>query len=292
MITSWARIASVSVVLLLASCGGGGDGGGAGGGAGGAGAGVFANAPPLTGAPTAVLTASQQTAAGLAGAANTGAAAMATMQGFNNLPIAVQLRPPTGVILTDTIDCTGGGSVLETDNLADPNGITVGDTANFVLNACVEFGTTFNGMADLQITRYVDDDNLTTTFTASNISAVIGGTSYGPASFAGQIDINAGQVSYAFNVNGTTVIGNGVASRNGDVVTITSGTVRVSLSAGGFVEIRFSNWIFSYSTGIPTSGSATVTAANGDTANVTVQGDGYHWIVTVNGIPSNFVVPF
>jgi hypothetical protein len=217
---------------------------------------------------------------------------MATVLGFNTLPIAVQLRPPTAVILTDTFACTGGGTVFETDDLADPNGITVGDSARFVLNACIELGVTMTGSIDMLLTRYVDDNNLTTTFSASEITATIGGSTFGPASFAGHLDINAGQVSYAYNVNGTTVIGNGVVSRNGDTVTISSGTVRVGLSTGGFVEISFSNWVFDYRTGIPTSGSATVTAANGDSASVSVQQDGYHWTVTVNGVASNFTVPF
>lgn len=290
MSTNFKWLAVACMVGSLVACGGGGgDDGGVAGVVGGGGA---LAAPPIAGAPTATLTSSQQTANELAVAANAGAAAVNVVDGFSALPLGVQVALPTGVTTTETLSCTGGGTATLTENLANPNSLTVGDSGNLVLSNCAELGYVFSGTVALSITRFVNDDDLTSSFSASNLSVSEGGTTRGPLNFTGQIDIVSGQVAYSFNVDGSTVIGIAVVSRNGNVVTISDATTRVNIDAGGFVEIRYSGWVFDLATGRPSAGSATVTAANGDTASVIVQNDGYHWTITVNGVATTYTVLF
>lgn len=282
----WSAVAlSVSV---LSACGGGGGGD--------VGASVAAPivtaAPPVVGTPTASLTASQQTAINLSAAVNTGASAIGIVDGFGALPLGVLLSPPTAVTTTTTVACSGGGTSAETENSANPNRGTVGDSGSVVFSNCLESGRTFNGTVSLNLTRFVDNNNLTTTFSVSNFTVLQGTVMSAPSSFTGQIDLTGGAVAYSYDVNGSSVVGTAVMTRNGSTVSIANGTSRVNFAAGGFVEARYSNWVFNSATGLPDSGSATVIGAPGNTASVSVQVDGYHWLITINGFSTAYTVPF
>lgn len=274
-------------VSLLSACGGGGGDGGAS-----VPAPIVTAAPPVVGTPTAVLTASQQTAINLSAAVNAGASAIGIVDAFGALPLGVLLSPPTALTTSTTIACTGGGSAAEIENSANASSSTVGDSGSVVFSNCVEAGRTFNGSVAFNVIRFIDDRNLATTFSVSNFTVRQGTVTSAPSSFTGQIDITGGLVAYSYDVNGSSVIGTAAMTRNGSTVSIANGTSRVNFAAGGFVEARYSNWVFDSATGLPNSGSATVIGAPGNSASVSVQIDGYHWLITTSGFSTAFTVPF
>jgi hypothetical protein len=274
------------IAAALAACGGGGGGGDAG-------LVVTASVPPVTGSPTGAISASAQSTADLVAAAKAGATAANTVNGFSSLPLGVQVTLPTGVVTTNTFPCPNGGSYVLTDNTANPTTTSVGDTEKLVFSNCAELGFTFNGTFDLTATRFAGPNDFGASFVVTNMSVAQSGASHGPFSFTGQIDIHAGNITYAFAVNGHSVVGTVVVTYSGNTVTIASATTRSNLTtSSGFVEVHFSNWVFDANTGRPTSGTANVFAANGDTAMIVVQSDGYHVTVNVAGVTTSSVVGF
>ncbi len=279
-------LAALFMVAALAACGGGGGSGGAGGVQP-----LVLTEPPVTGAPTAVLTASQQTAVDLVAAAKAGAAAVEKVDGFSSLPLGVQVTPPAGVMTTTPIMCHGGGSAQLTQNSASSSTTTVGDSARVVFSGCVEQGFMTSGTVNLTLTRYVNDNNLTALFSAIDLVTNAGGMSRGPFSFTGQIDYNFGAITFSYGIDGVTVVGNGTLSRDGNSITIMAATTRNNLGSG-FGEVRLTGWTFNRATGRPSTGTATWTGAAGNSATTTVANDGYHVSITINGVVTNFTVPF
>jgi hypothetical protein len=281
------RLAATLTAALMTACGGGGGGSSP----------VTppaaqpAGLPPLTGSPTTTLAASSQTAGDLATAAKAGAAAIDKVDGFSSLPLGVQVSPPSAVVTTDTFPCSSGGSVIETDNAASATTTTVGDTAKLQFANCIESGILFSGMLDMTVTRYASDTNLTVSFTASELSVTQGSLTRGPFSFSGQLDYNAGAITFSYGIDGLSVVGAPVVTRNGNLVTVVSAKARINVGTG-FVEVQLSNWTFDRTTGRPVSGTATVTAAAGTAATITVGTDGYHVSIVVNGVTTTYVVPF
>jgi hypothetical protein len=93
---------------------------------------------------------------------------------------------PSGVVSTETVGCSGGGSLAFTLN--DVNGneeLDVGDSVTMVANNCVEFDSTLNGTMGMLVTKMsgdlegeVYDFGVTMTFT--NLSfAMAEGTTVG-----------------------------------------------------------------------------------------------------------------
>ncbi len=283
-------LACALVAATLSACGGGG-GGDEGGGGGAPVVPVPMTAPPLAGSPTAVLAGSQQGAAALVAVVKAGAAAMDKVDGFSSLPLGVQVSPPTAVTTTDTEVCSGGGNVVGTFNVVNANAIFPGDTAKLVFSNCVEFGITTNGMIDLSFTRVVSEDNFASSFTATDLVVSQAGLSRGPASFTGQVDYANGVVNFAYAVDGVSVLGSPSISRTGNNVLVTRGVTRNNLGSG-FVESNYNGWAFDRITGRASAGSATVTAANGRSASVSIDVDGYHVTINADGMANVYVVPF
>lgn len=272
-------LAPAALAALLGGCGGGGGD-----------SGPIATAPPVTGTPTAAITASSQTAGDAVTIAKNGASALDKVDSFSALPLGVQTAP-LAVTTTQTTPCSGGGSEFATINQARAEATTAGDTARLVLTDCTESGIRFNGTIDLSVSRWVSDMNFALSFAATDLTAAQGGTTRGPFSFTGAADFNGNSLSYSFNVDGQAVVGEPAITRNGNTLTIASATVRANYGTG-FVEVTFSGWVFDRSTGRPSAGTAIATGAGGNTVKVVVASDGYHATVTVGGVATNYVVAF
>jgi hypothetical protein len=279
---------SAVVAGLLSACGGGG-----GGGTDETPVQPILQSPPVTGAPTAVLAATSQTAASLVTASQAGASAVDKVDGFSSLPLGVQVAPPSGVTSTETLACSGGGNMTGTVDAVDPNQPAVGDSAKLQFSNCVEMNVSFSGSVAVRITRYRNDNDFAAAFSVAGLLVTESGLTRGPLSFAGQVDESAAGISFAYEVDQQAVVGDPLVSRSGSTVTVDSATTRSYLgSTTGFVEVRLSHWVFNRDTGRPSAGTASVTGANGNSATVTVQADGYHVGISVGGVVSNLVVPF
>ncbi len=274
------------ITAALVACGGGG-------GSGDAASSGAAAAPPVTGAATAVLSASTQTAGEVVAVAKAGASSVEKIDGFSSLPLGVQVSAPTGVITTETHVCTSGGSFVLNADTASTSALTTGDSLRLVFDHCAENPVTFSGTVALKVTRFATDTDFAFNFDATNFVITSSGLDRSPVSFSGQIDFSNNSVSYAYIVDGNTVVGAPVLSRSGNTVAISSATTRSNLgTSSGFVEVRFSNWRFDRSTGRPTAGTATITAANGNTGTVKVTATGYQVVLLIGGVSSNYTVAF
>ena len=181
-------------VAVLAACGGGGGGGGGGEPP----VPPTLQSPPVTGTPTAVLTASSQTAADLVAAARAGASAVDQVEGFSSLPLGVQVSPPSAVTSTETLSCSGGGSYTGSVNALSPDQPSVGDTINLQFANCVEFNISFSGRVDMSITRYVSADDFTGAFSVEGLTMIESGLPRGPLSFKGQVDYSPSGMLFAY----------------------------------------------------------------------------------------------
>lgn len=270
---------AAALALLLTACGGGGDDSNG------------TETPPIGGPPTTTLSASQQGASDAVEAARSGASALNKINGIGNLlPGGVQ-SAPLGLTSTDSGVCSEGGSYVETITEASPDRITRGDKDHTVFSSCTEFGITFSGTLDMEVTSYSNDSTFAISIEATGFTATQGGVTTGPFSFEGQISFVNGEVDFSFSVDGQTVVGAPSVSRSGSIVTVDSGITRDNLG-NGFVEIEFSDWSFNANTLRPTSGTAVVTGAGGNTATITVASDGYHVRFNIGGTITSYVVPF
>lgn len=86
---------------------------------------------------------------------------------------------PSGAEFTETISCSGGGSMQATTN--DVNGneeLDPGDSVSIVATNCVEFDSTVNGTIAMQVTKYTGDVesyvyDLGMTMTLTNLSVAM-----------------------------------------------------------------------------------------------------------------------
>lgn len=288
IIRNFAKASLLAALVTLTACGGGGDSSDASGPAT-----STADAPPTSGAATAVLTADAQTASRVVTAAQAGAASVEKIDGFSGLPFGVQVAAPTGVITTETQACGGGGSFVLTADTASTSALTTGDTMRMVFSACAEEGVAFSGTVALKVSRAASDNDFAFSFDATNLLVSGGGLDRGPFSFSGHIDYSGSGTSFSYIVDGNTVIGSPVLTRSGNTVSISSATTRSNLGQGsGFVEVQLSNWQFDRSTGRPTAGTATIRAANGDTGIVTVTATGYQVDLVISGVSTRHTVGF
>ena len=274
-------VLTVVLAVALTACGGGG----------GDDAGMQAASPPATGAPTAALSASSQSASDSVASARSGASALNKVNGIGNLlPVGVQSLP-LGVTASDTWSCSGGGSYVETYTVASEDRVSRGDRDHLVFSSCVELGITFSGTLDMEVTSYTSSQTFAVSFEASGFTSVYGGVTNGPYSFAGAISLVNGVVDLSFSVDGNTVVGAPSVTRSGSTVVVNAGTTRNKLG-NGFVQVSFSGWRFDAATLLPTAGTAVVTGADGNRATITVASDGYHVSFNIGGTVSNYVVPF
>lgn len=288
IIHSFAKASLLAALVALTACGGGGGSSDASGPAA-----STADAPPTSGAATAVLSADALTASRVVTAAQAGAASVEKIDGFSGLPLGVQVAAPTGVITTETQACSAGGSFVLTADTVSASALATGDTLRMVFSACKEDIVTFSGTVALKVSRYATENDFAFSFDATNLLISGGGLDRGPFSFSGQIDYSGDRTSFSYIVDGNTVIGSPVVSRSGNTVSISSATTRSNLGQGsGFVEVHLSNWQFDRSTGRPTAGMATIRAANGDNGIVTVTATGYQVDLVISGVSTRYMVGF
>lgn len=278
-----------ALTAALAACGGGGGGADPADTTGP----VASTAPPVSGAATAVLSPTAQTASAVVTAARDGASAVEKVDGFSGLPLGVQVSPATGVVTTETVACSGGGSSTITTDTAAANAVAAGDTLRMNFSQCVEPPVTFSGTVLARITRYANENSFAFTFEAQNLTMSGAGVDRGPFSFSGQADYSPAGVSFAYTVDDSTVVGAPSVSRDGNTVVVNNATTRNKLGTGnGFVEVSFSGWTFDRRTGRPTAGTARISAANGDSATITVSSTGYQVVLVVAGASTSHLVPF
>lgn len=249
--------------------------------------------PPTTGSPTTTLTASQSSAQSLADSARANADALVQAGTLNGVPIGVLVSPPNALTSSSTQPCTAGGTFTYTFNFASNTGtLSSGDTYSASYNNCsFSTGSVISGSINVVYSRWVSATDYAFDITATGYTVTSGSFSYGPYSYSAHYDNTGGQFSYSYTVNGSTVIGQPVVAVTGTSATISSGTIRTNYG-GGWVEVSISNWHYDTATGRPTSGTMTVTAANGTTATITVTNTGYTVQITVNGVTSSYSVPF
>jgi hypothetical protein len=253
-----------------------------------------ATPPPSSGTPTAGFSSSTSDATDLSTIVLPAANSLVQASSSSGLPLGVLVTPPNGVTTDTTINCTVSGTATETISIANPSvGISAGDSVSIVFNNCsFEQGETINGSATVTYTSYTDANNFTLSYTGSNLSVVLSGTSYGPFSYTGTITDANGVLSWTYAVNGSTIAGSPVVTTTGTTATITSGTINVNYGSG-WVTITFSNWSYDLVTGLPApGGTCTITGSDGNSATVTVTSTGYNVALDINGTTTSYVIPF
>ena len=73
----------------------------------------------------------------------------------------------TGIVVSETQTCSGGGTVTLSGDVSNVNIISVGDSLTFTFNNCVELGTVWNGTLDFTITELTGNVDLTPPYTLS-----------------------------------------------------------------------------------------------------------------------------
>lgn len=269
---------------LLAACGGGGSGGSDSNGDSG---------PPASGIPTITLTPSQQTANDLAADAVDGARSLFKTTAAQGLPIGVLISAPTGTTQTSNESCTISGSAKWTVSAKNLNGNPVaGDSITIVLTNCVDVvGLVQNGTIKVVFTRFTDENNFAFTVQLVNFSYTENGVSYGPYSYLSTWDLTNGVFSYAFSVDGNTVVGLPVVQTSGNQVTIQSGDVHQNFGSG-WLDWHYDNFVYDSVTGRPVSGSVTVVGSGGTSAVLTATATGYTVLIAANNSSQTYNVVY
>lgn len=253
-----------------------------------------ATPPPSSGTPTASFSSSTSDATNLSTIVLPAANSLVQASSSSGIPLGVLVTPPNGVTDTTTISCTLGGTATETISIANPSaGISAGDSVALVFDNCsFEAGEVVNGSATVTYTSYTSVDNFVLSYTGTNLSVVLSGTSYGPFSYTGTItDVN-GVISWTYAVDGSTIAGTPLVTTTGTTATITSGTINVNYGSG-WVTITFSNWSYDLTTGLPTpGGTCTITGSDGNSATITVTSTGYNVSLDISGTTTSYVIPF
>lgn len=249
-----------------------------------------AAAPPATGTPTGTIASSQTDATALATAAKTGSASLVGANSLGGLPLGLLVAPPNGVTST-SVACPYGGTYSYSGSFTGTSGTPVsGDSWTGIFTNCsFASGDSINGTVAYTFTNYTSATNFAFTVTATNVTYNYGTGSWGPGSFTAQYADTNGTFSYSYVVNGTTVVGQPSITVSGANTTIGSGSINVNYG-GGWVTVVYSGWVFNTSTGLPSAGTATITAANGSSATITVTSTGY--LVTYSPGNGSFTVPF
>jgi hypothetical protein len=267
---------------LLVACGGGSDGG-------------DVSPPPTSGTPTAAFTASEQTASDLAADAVAGAQSMFKTGLAQGAPLGGLLGAPTGVSDSYTGDCSVSGSIHYSYNLANPNpngNPVAGDTYTLTLNNCEETaGEVENGTIKITFTRFVSEADTAFTVQLTNYSITTNGVTEGPYTLSASFDVSNGVYSYAFNVDGATVVGMPVMHTSGTQVTIESGVIRKNYGSG-WVEWSYDYFVYDSATQRPISGTVTVTGSGGNSAVLRATANGYIVDITVNGATTTYNVAY
>jgi hypothetical protein len=284
-------------LLALGACGGGGSSSNPGNGGP-----APIPAPPASGTPTATITNTITSAGVLAKTGASGSEALLYSNSINGVPLpfvggvtganpTTSVATPAGIITSgNTLSCGVTGTMSVTFRVDNGNVMTAGDSATIVFTNCAFTSElTVNGTITLTIVRYVSTTDYAVTMQVANFTSVGGGVTEGPFNFTGTVDFNNNTITYSYNVNGVTVVGQPVMVVSSTQTTINSGVIHVFYDTG-WVEVAYNNWVIDSATGKPVSGMLTITAANGDTAMVTVVGGNYQVDIAINGVLTSHTV--
>lgn len=281
---------SATAVALLAACGGGGS---------------DSNPAPDIG-PSVALTATNYEDAGkevMGGSSNIGVVAnfsdllvgAEVDQGlgfaeFVRLKYPLVVKAPqsgaylSGVTMTETANCTGGGTVTASGNLSNEDKATQGDSLTLTANNCKEDGTTINGTMSITVRSVTGNPDsypyaVTVDASTNNFSAVSGTARY---QTSGSMTLSMSETSY-LNSDMAITIPNMVASVTAGTKTETlrysnyqmtaavrGNTTSMTMNGGMNVPSLGGNLVtvqtlqpFVSTTSYPTSGSATASTAMG-----------------------------
>jgi hypothetical protein len=186
----------------------------------------------------------------------------------------------------EVTQCTGGGTITLTGNIANPATLSANDTITFNYASCVEGDTTTNGQFSMRVTSFSGDPAsgtfsfaVTTTITSLQVTV------------AGETATLNGSVSISISVGGSTVtttvtsssisVGDGASSHTlhdySSVHTMTSGSFTLDVS-GSLTSSDFSGTVNFDTTALlhgmgeayAFSGQLLITGANGATIKVIV----------------------
>jgi hypothetical protein len=284
----------IALSMTLLGCGGGGGGGDGG---------TTAVAlPPVTGATTATLSDSQQTANDLVAVTKAAASNAAAVNGFTTLPLnagsvatVASGNGRVGALALEksrTVNCSLGGTAVIKSTYASAAAPSVGDAFQFNFASCSETaGVAASGLVTATVARWVSDQSFAFSYAVTNLSIAENGSSTGPYSFNGNYDYANQISSWSYTVKGQTVVGDPAIIKSGTTTTVSAGTVRTPVGAG-FAEVVFTGWVFNASTGQASAGTANIAGASGQRAKITVGSAGYVVELTIGTRKSSYVVPF
>ncbi len=253
-----------------------------------------ATPPPSSGTPTAGISSSTSDATNLSTLVLPAANSLVQASYSSGLPLGVLVTPPNGVTSTTTVTCSVSGSATETISIANPTvGISSGDSVSIAFSDCsFESGEAVNGSATITYTSYTGPNNWAVTYTGSDLSVVLSGTTYGPYSYTGTLIDASGVFTWTYTVDGTTIAGTPVVATTATTATITSGTINVNYGSG-WVTLTFTDWSYDLATGLPNpGGTCVITGSDGNSATVTVTSTGYNVSLDISGTTTSYVIPF
>ncbi len=289
--------------LLVTGCGGGGGGGSGSGG----------NPPSglsISTSPTATFTSSQADADTLAKEIQNGTPDLVAAVSMQNIPAGISTLPAgvSGSYPCSNLSSTGigSGSMTYDTNMPSSGTPTAGTYVNMTFSSCtfdVSSTTTFtlNGSSKVTYTRFNSYSDYATSVSYSNFTMSIVDTStstndsYGPISGSYVLDVSGGTITIATQLpnGGVTNLLVANVSYSGNNVTINSATyVYNSPGEGGIIKVEFNGWTYDSTTGIPISGTITVTDANGDTVVITALAGNVTVTYNINNTTTAYTVTF
>jgi hypothetical protein len=211
---------------------------------------------------------------------------------IQNAQIAALLRHAQAVAVVpvgpEVSQCTGGGTVTLSGNVANPATLSQNDTMTFDYASCVEGDTTTNGRFSIHVTSFSSDPAsgtftvaMTTTITSFQIT-VAGETATLNGSVSVSISISAGGSALTTTVTSSSIsVGDGSSTHTlrdySSVHTLTSGSFTLDVS-GSLTSSDFSGTVNFDTTallqgmgdGYAFTGRLLITGANGATIKVIV----------------------
>jgi hypothetical protein len=280
-----------ALAAVVPACGGGGSGGSGGKAA------PIATGLPLNTPPSAPFVASQTSAASLAAEIQDGAEQLvAAAAAPSNLPGS------TGGV-EETLQCSqvspGGSGTITLDDTFSGSVPAAGDAIEISYNDCtiMEDGISesLNGSLEEEYVSYTDATDFEFAITATNLTESVDGTTE-TFNFSETLTVAAGvtTISYTASNGGSLEITASDVVTSGNDVTITSATyIYPSAAGGGVVSAVYDNWEYDTTTGLPISGSVTLTGAGGATVVVEASATGYTVTYTSSvGVTSSYTVAY
>jgi hypothetical protein len=205
---------------------------------------------------------------------------------------------PMGATTVQTYSCSqfasGGTGTISMAVISDANGYPA--SASFTYSKCTfsVSGQTvsLDGTANA-IFHFVSSTNFSFDVTY-NLSYVYSGTysSSGHLNSSASCTYSHPTLSCSYNV-GRSSVSNASVSISGTKTTVTSATVNTDrTTASNNLKIEYSNWLYDSSLGRATSGTVTITDANGNTAVITAGASSYSVTITYNKSTYHYTVTF